>query len=85
MSYLEKAKRALDAQAAISPARCSRCLDLDNLGVVVLGCSCGYATHPSRPEWTDDERDVVRQAVGASRSRARGRGQLRLVEGRGDG
>jgi hypothetical protein len=85
MSYLEKAKRALDAQAAISPARCSRCLGLDALGVVVLGCSCGYATHPSRPERTAEGREVARLALRASRRPVRGRGRLHLVEGRGDG
>lgn len=87
MSYLEKAKQAIEARSVfIALPRCSRCLELDAAGIAVLACPCGYTPHRSRrPERTAEDREVLRQAVRASRGRVRGCGQLRLVEGRGDG
>ena len=81
MSYLEKAKRALHARsAATSPARCSRCLELDALGIVVLRCSCGCATHLSRLRQMAEDRKVLRQALRGTRGRCGESGLLRLVE-----
>lgn len=85
MSYLEIAKRALEARAAaMASARCSRCVALDAAGIAVLACSCGYATHRSRPERTAEDREVLRQVLRASRRCSREPGPLRLVEERDD-
>lgn len=81
MSYLEKAKQALVAQAvAVASPRCSRCLALGAAGVAVLACPCGYAGRASGPERKVVDRAGYRQALRVSRRRSRERGQLRLVE-----
>jgi hypothetical protein len=81
MSYLEKAKRALDARAAaMASPRCSRCMALDAQGVVVLTCPCGYTSRASRTERGVVARSAYRQALRISRIRAGEAGRLRSVE-----
>lgn len=82
MSYLEKAKQALDARAAArSSPRCSRCLALDAAGIAVLACSCGYAARASRSERRFEKREAYWQARRTRHRTFGGSDHLRLVEG----
>lgn len=84
MSYLEKAKQALSTRtaAAVAP-RCSRCQELEAVAVLVLSCSCGYAT--ALPKRTAEDRKRLRQALWAGPQHPRGSGQLRLLKGSDSG